>query len=221
MTVLTEGRHPGEAIINEGPGNYSREAITVAESQTILAGGLVARKAMDDAVTVTQAFAGTGDGALTLADPAISTKAKDGVYTVVCVTAALNSGTFRVEDPNGKFLGNATVAAAFDKEIKFTIADGDTDFVIGDTFSITVAMDDSSFEYVAYNPAGTAGSEVPVGMAIYPATTGANESAEISAIVRHATLNGNCIAWPAGITTAQRVDALQALEDGRGIVVRY
>lgn len=30
MTVLTEGRHPGEFIINEAPGTYCREAIVIA-----------------------------------------------------------------------------------------------------------------------------------------------------------------------------------------------
>lgn len=30
MTVLTEGRHPGEFIVNEAPGTYCREVIVIA-----------------------------------------------------------------------------------------------------------------------------------------------------------------------------------------------
>jgi hypothetical protein len=34
-----------------------------------------------------------------------------------------------------------TVAVAFNKEIKFTIADGATDFVVGDSFKVRVGIE--------------------------------------------------------------------------------
>lgn len=219
-TVLTEGRWPGEAILSEGPRFISRDALTIAASQTIVANGLLAKKAVSAGVTVAQSFAGTGNGVLTFADPAVSSKVKDGVYTATCVTAAADGGTFRVEDPAGVTIGNATVGTAFNKEIKFTIADGATDFVVGDTFSITVAADASDFIWVAYDPTATDGAEVPGAYSLYPVKTGAGETVKTTGIVRLAELNGNCIAWPSGITATQKADAIQALASQQ-IIVRY
>lgn len=221
MTVLTEGRYPGEAIISEGAHNYSRDNLKVAASQTVEPNSLVAAKVVSAGITVSaEASAGNaGNGAITMASPAVSSKVKDGVYRAVCTVAAANGGTFRVEDPSGVQIGNATVGTAFNKEVKFTIADGATDFAVGDAFDITVHADESSFEYVAFDPSGTDGAEIPVAYAIYGATTGAGETAEIAGITRHAQLNGKCIAWPEGITSAEKVDAVQSLAE-RSIVVR-
>jgi hypothetical protein len=219
MTVLTEGRYPGEAIMTEGADQYSRDNLKVAASQTIVANSLLARKAVASGVTVTVSDPAAGRGALTMADPAVSSKVKDGVYKAVCTGVASNSGTFRVEDPNGVHIGNATVGTPFNKEIKFTIADGGTDFALGDEFLITVAADDADFEYVAYDPTATDGAETPVAYSIYPVTTGVGVTKKTAGITRHAQLNGNCIAWPAGITSAQKVDAVQALA-AVGIIVR-
>lgn len=218
-TVLTEGRRPGEAIMSEANFHRSRSNVVVAAEQTIEANGLLAKKAVAADVVVSQSYAGTGNGVLTLADPAVSSKVKDGAYTAVCVTAAANGGTFRVEDPSGKLVGNATVGQAFDKEIKFTIADGATDFVVGDTFTITVAADAEDYQHVAYDPAGTDGSEVPVAYSIYAVETGAGETKQTAVIDNDAELNGHCIAWPEGITAAQKADAEQALR-AAGIKVR-
>lgn len=120
MTILYEGRHPGEAIMTEAKGQISREAITVAESQTIEANSLVS--------------------------------------------------------------------------------------VVGDN-------------YVAFTPGAATGAETPVGMAIYAVTTGAGETAKVTAIVRHAELNEHCIAWPDGATPENKADAKAALE-ARDILLR-
>ena len=219
MTVLTEGRWPGEAIISEGNRLISRDNLTIAPSQTIEASSLLAKKAVTG-VVVAQNYSGAGNGVLTLADPAFNSKVKDGTYKVTCVTAAANGGTFRVEDPKGVTIGNAIVGTAFNKEIKFTIADGATDFSVGDTFDINVAADAVDYQYVAYDPAATDGAEIPAAYSIYKAETGVGETVETAGIVRLAELNGNCIAWPPSITQTQRADAVQALAD-RNIIVRY
>lgn len=209
--VLTEGRHPGEAIMSEAEFNRSRSNVVVAAEQTIEANSLLAKKAVAAGIVVTQTFTGTGNGVLTLANPAVSSKVKDGVYTVSCVTAAADGGSFRVEDPNGKHIGNAAVGVAFDKEIKFTIADGSTDFTVGAVFLLTVAADDIDYQHVAYDPDGTDGSEIPVAYSIYAVATGAGETKKTAVIDSSAVLNGNCIAWPTGISSAKRADAEQAL----------
>lgn len=220
MTEFTEGRHPGEAIFSEGPGAISRDNVTVAEGQTIQANGLISKIAVADGVTVTTSFAGTGNGTITMAEPAVNTKVKDGVYRAVCIEAAADGGTFEVSGPNGKSIGPASVGVAFNKEIKFTINDGATDFVAGDTFDILVATNAESFNWVAYNPEGSDGSEIPGGMSIYSVTTSEGETVKASALTRLCELNGHCIAWPKDITDAQKTDAEQALADG-SVIVRY
>lgn len=221
MVVLTEGARVGAAIMSEANLHRSRENCPVGAETTILVNGLMGRKAVPADVTVTQAFAGTGNGVMTPASPAVSSKVKDGTYKIIFTAAASDAGSFKVEDPTGKEIGIGSVGVAFNKEIKFTIADGATDFVVGDTFDFIVAADSpGDFVYVAYDPAGTDGSEVPVGYSIYGAVTGEEETTETAGLVRECELNGNCIAWPEGITAAQKADALQALE-ARQIIVRF
>jgi hypothetical protein len=220
MVVLTEGARVGEAIMSEGNFHISRENGVVALSQTILRNGLVGRVAVPAAVDVTQSYTGTGNGVLTPANPAVSSKVQDGAYKIRITVAAANAGTFQVERPDGTEIGTGTVGVAFNKEIKFTIADGATDFVVGDEFQFVVAANPEDFQIVAYNPAGSDGSEVPYGYSPYGAVTDGVKTAKIVNLVRECELNGNCIAWPAGITAAQKADAIQALAV-QHIIVRY
>lgn len=221
MNTLTEARHAGEFIISEGPGRISRDAVTIGSSQTIAPGALLAKlaTAADVVATVAAAAGNTGNGVLTMANPAVSPKVKDGVYTVVCVTAVADGGAFRVEDPNGKAIGNAIVGSAFDREVKFTISDGAADFIVGDTFTITIAADAEDFTWVAHDPTAVNGSETPSAVAIDGAVTGPGQTARVAAITRSAEVNGKVISWAAGITDAQKADAVQALA-GTGIIVR-
>lgn len=220
MTVLTENARPGEAIMSEGERSISRENVVIAQSQTIAANALVAKIAVPAGVTIAQSFAGTGNGVLTLANPNSSTKIKDGNYSVVFIEPTTNLGTFEVLDPAGKLVGTGVVGTAFNKEIKFTIADGGTDFVAGDTFTLAVTTEDVDFQWANFDPTATDGSEVPAAYSIYACTTGSGETKKTAVLTRMCELNGNCIAWPSGITDAQRVDAIQAL-DTRNIIVRY
>ena len=221
MTVFTEGRHAAEFLLSEGEKNFSRDNISIAESQTIVPGSVLGKRAVvADVVATSAADAGNtgGSGALTLANPAVSAKAKDGVYQVICTEPNTNGGTFEVFDPAGKSIGKATVGSAFNKEIKFTIADA-TDFVAGDRFTVTVAADAVDFEYGAHDPAASDGLEVAAALALYPATTGVGEKVKISAITRHAEVNGNALTWKAAIAAGDKADGVQALAD-RGIIIR-
>lgn len=48
--------------------------------------------------------------------------------------------TFRVTAPDGDVIGEVAAGGTFSNQIKFAVADGTTDFVIGDGFDITVAV---------------------------------------------------------------------------------
>ncbi|MFN3624620.1 MAG: phage tail sheath subtilisin-like domain-containing protein [Hyphomicrobium sp.] len=81
-----------------------------------------------------------GNGAMTLDATPYGAGIVAGDYRVECVTAAANGGTFNVIDPSGNVVGQATVGVAYAGPIKFTIADGATDFAVGDGFTVSVAI---------------------------------------------------------------------------------
>ena len=149
----------------------------------------------------------------------VAAGAKNGVYRVVNELVATNSGEFVVYDPDGIEIGRVAVAATFSNQIKFVIADGATDFAIGDAFSITVGIEETDYQIVAYNPAGTDGSQRAAGILWEGVTTdGTNLGAGV-VITRAAEVRGVDLVWPATITAIQRADALRQL--GKlGIIAR-
>jgi hypothetical protein len=61
------------------------------------------------------------------------------IWTIEVTEASHAGGTFTVTAPDGSALPDATVGAAYSNEqINFTINDGDPDFAVGDTFTISV-----------------------------------------------------------------------------------
>lgn len=85
------------------------------------------------------AFSGnTGDGAM--GSVTTSAGAKVGAYKLVIIEPGSNAGKFTLTDPDGLVVGTGTVGSAFSAGgLAFTLADGATDFVSGDGFTITVA----------------------------------------------------------------------------------
>lgn len=102
-----------------------------------------------EAASAAKAGGNTGTGTLTLdATTPVLPGAKPGVYTVRAIAAASNSGTFRVEDPDGNVIGDVAVGATFSDDVKFVIADGGTDFIVGDGFDITVTAQEGRGRFV-------------------------------------------------------------------------
>jgi hypothetical protein len=222
MSIKIEGGHSAAAILSEDASGLSRDNVTIAASQSILPCELLARQSVSDGGTlnVVTPDETTGDGILTLESPATNSKAKDGRYTVLFTEAVANGGKFQVEGPDGKTIGEGVVGTIFNKEIKFTIADGATDFAEGDVIHIDVDFDEvSGEEYVAWDPNATDGTEKPVAMSIYMVTTGVGETQPVAAITRLSQLNKHCIAWPDGVTEAQKSAAADALAQSH-IVLR-
>jgi len=95
----------------------------------------------------------TGNGSI--GDVAVAAGAMVGDYTLECIEPATDEGRFRVEDPNGDYVGTAIVGSEFDAGgLTFTIADGDTDFVVGDSFTITVPGTGEGGEWEVETPSG-------------------------------------------------------------------
>lgn len=184
----------------------------------ILTGGVV--------TALAAAVAGnTGNGTLTLANPAFAAGAAVGVYTVTCTTGGADGASkFRVEDPAGVVVGTATGGAAFNKALKFTIAGGGTAFVEGDAFTVTLSRaagaDDG--KVVAWSPTATDGSGVIWGFSLRPveAADGVDNTTDGLAIRRLGVLRNGAIKWPEGITDAQKATAIADLNERLTLLVR-
>jgi hypothetical protein len=98
----------------------------------VIAGGTFAAAATSEAL-------GTNTGNGTMGAVTVSAGAKQGVYTLTIIEPGANVGTFIVTDPDGDQIGDGVVGSAFSAGgLAFTLADGSTDFVAGDSFAITV-----------------------------------------------------------------------------------
>lgn len=223
MTIKTEARAPLAGLLSEASGQRSRASLLVAASMTILSMQVMGKVGVNEgAVTVgNPAFTGTGNGVLTKATPAYGAGVQEGTYNVVLVEAGADAGKFQVIRPDGTIDGMATVAVAYDGQVKFTIADGSTDFAAAAKFTLAVtiaaATDESQFKKL--DLAATDGAEHAAAIALYPVTTGVSETAKIAGIVRDAEVIGDALAWPAGITADEKAAAIAELA-AIGIIVR-
>lgn len=111
-----------------------------------LAASVLGVVALGAAASAVKAGGNTGNGTFVLdgATPVLA-RAQVGIYTLRCVAAAANGGTFRLEDPEGRVLGDFAIAggaggtAVVSEHIKGTLTDGATDFIVGDGFDVTVS----------------------------------------------------------------------------------
>ncbi len=217
MTTLTEPAHAGEFILHEANGCRSREAITVASGQTLVAGAVVGKLVIDTTDITKAADAGnTGDGAMTLADPAFAAGVKPGVYRVTCIEPGTDVGTFEVVDPDGIGIGIATVGVAFEGVVKFTIADGATDFIAGDFFTITVGA--GAGTYAEYDPTAGDGTQTAVGV-LFDAVDASAAAAAGVLVARDAEVTAAELTWFSGATDNQIATGTAELAR-QGIIAR-
>ena len=220
--VQTEARHAGGFMVSESEGRRSRDKFVVALSQTLVAGQVVGKIAVASLVTSSVAAdaGNTGNGVFTIdATNPVAAGAKNGVYRIINELVSANSGVFVVFDPDGIEIGRVAVAGTFNNQIKFVIADGATDFVIGDAFSVTVGIEESDYQVVAYNPTGTDGSQRIAGVSWDNVTTDGSNLGVGVVVTRGAEVRGVDLVWPGGITAAQLADAIRQLEK-IGVIVR-
>ena len=206
MTELTEGQHKAEFLVTEANGSLSREAITVLSGQNLQPGHVLGKVAVGTA-TGAAVSGNTGNG--TIGTVSAGATAKAGVYTAICIEPGSNLGTFSVEDPDGVTIGTAVVGTPFAGAVNFTIADGATDFVAGDRFTITVAA--GSGKYKEYNPANTDGSQTAVAILLDAVdATAADKDGVV--VARHAEVNAAELIWFSGADANQKAAALAQLK---------
>lgn len=219
MAIQNEGVHAGEGILSEANGLRSRDEITVlagAGADRALTPMMVLGAATKGAATPAAVAGNTGTG--TIGAVTIGAATKPGVYRATCIAAAVNAGRFTIEDPDGIELGVADVGVAFaGGGLGFTIADGATDFVVGDAFTITVAA--GSGKYVQLDLAGTDGTEDAAGILLAAVTAPNGVDAQGVAVVRDAVVRASALVWPAGASQSQK-DAATTQLAAQGIITR-
>lgn len=133
---------------------------------TVVEGTILARKAVDDTVTPTADAGNTGEGTVTLATVFGAIIPMVGDYNLEVTEAVVNGGVFKLENPNGVLssfgliltvgAGAATIFTL--SGLQFTVTDGDTDFVVGDKFSLAVT---GNGKLVPYAVDGIGGAQIP------------------------------------------------------------
>jgi hypothetical protein len=214
MALLTEGQHAGEFIVSEANGSRSREKVTVLSGQNLKAGHVVGKVTKGSATAQADA-ANTGNGAMGAIT--VGQDSKPGAYKLTIVEPAANAGAFIVEDPDGVNIGRGTVGVAFNAGgLAFTLADGGTDFVAGDQFTITVAA--GSGKVVEHDPAGTDGREVAAGILFDNVDASAADKSGV-AIVRDAEVNDSELVYKTGMSAGDKTKARDDLK-ALGIITR-
>lgn len=195
---------------------YCRSTVTVTVETGMDVGAVVVRSLTSP--TATPVTTGTGNGSIgtiTVADTAAT-----GVYTLKIIEAAANAGNFVVLNPEGVSVGNGTVAVAFSGGgLSFTLADGSTDFVVGDSIAITVAGT-VKYKWVEAADVATLGDDVRV---VIDAHTNIKTAADHSlTVLGSETLFSPAIVNKAGLKfkdslSAGQINTVVAKLNARGI----
>lgn len=191
--------------------DYANEAVTIASGQDLEVGAVIGQ-----ILTATETHAGnTGNGVL--GSVTFGSKATPGLYTLTCTATASNAGTFKLTTPAGETVPQLlTVAVTYTSDhLNVTLADGATDFIVGDKFLITVA----GGNFKALDQTATDGTQTAYGilLANIDATSAAIKSA---AVVRgEVIINTDGLKWNNTITTAQKNVAIAQMKRN-GLVFR-
>lgn len=149
--------------------SFCRDAITVYDAAATLRVGAVLGSFLATPTGIAAAVAGnTGNGAMGAITATAHKALKVGIYRVRITKAAANAGDFAVIDPQGDVVGTGTVAVAYSQAgLAFTLADGATDFVVGDSFTIAVS---GTTKYKLVEATATDGTEVASAVLIADST---------------------------------------------------
>ena len=139
--VATETKRLGDVLKYEFEREmgFCRKAVTAYESgaKTYTPGTVLGKTLVSGSAAAVAGAGNTGNG--TMGSITVSSHAKIGQYILRIAVASSNAGAFELLNSSGSVIGTGNVASAFvGNGLAFTLADGSTDFIVGDTFTITV-----------------------------------------------------------------------------------
>lgn len=215
MATLTESKHPGEFLISEAPGYRSREEVTVASGANLVPGTVLGKNTSSTVGSAAAATGNTGNGTVGSITAGLDTK--EGTYTLRCIEADTDAGEFEVRNPDGALIGVSTVAVAFEHpELNFTIADGSTDFAVGDEFTIAVSGTD---QYAQLDQDAVTGIS-HFGGILYGHALAASANVDAVIIDSDAEVRGDDLTWPGDITTDEKNAVIDEMKEQHNIKVR-
>lgn len=183
---------------------------TLLSGQNRTRGALLGKVTLGAASSAAKSGGNTGTGTLTMdVTTPVLANAIPGIYTVRCIAAATNNGTFRIEDPLGRVLGDVVMAGgagAWSDQIKFALADSGTDFIVGDGFDVTIAA--GSGKYLLSLAAAVDGSQVPDAILVDDCDASAGD--KLIGVYLAGEFNSGAMTFGAGHTAASVADVLRA-----------
>lgn len=210
---MTEGLHAGECLVHELPGCMSRKEVTIKSGENLGNCRVIGKVLSATAGVVGEA--GTGNGTLTKANPAVGVGVQAGDYKVRCVEKTADSGLFVVVRPDGTIDGHAVIGTAYDGQVKFSITDGATDFDQTKVFTIPVTLGAEKWRGVDGD--STDGSLIAAGVLITEVDATDGDMPGV-AIVRDAVVNENELDW--GDLEAGEITTAKAQLAALGITVK-
>lgn len=215
MPNFNERDYIGDVVLSERPHYGSRAQGTLKGDEGDLKLGLVLGRLTKSSVAVS-VEGNTGNGVVTLADPALGPKAEAGAYVLTCITAASNAGMFQVVAPSGYRLPDLTVGVAYAGDhINLTVADGSADFIVGDQVVVNVS---GTGEFVPAKFGAVDGSGDGVAVLLQDAdTTGDDVNNVLLLDDGPAILALHGLKYHASADTAEKQSALRAGLAAKGI----
>lgn len=187
----------------------------IFEDQTILANenpvrGQVMGAILAGALTVTPSGTIVGDGTLTEEALAAGGPAKVGTWRVECIEAILNSGRFKLTDPDGVEVANDILIPAgpgnfivhIGAGLTFKITDGATDFALGDYWDIAVAAGSGYLKKT--DSTSVDGSEIP--KYVYTGDDLTNTSDVLKSVAKSGKVDGAKLVFEGSDTLATLVN---------------
>jgi len=203
VTPLTENRREGGYVVwDPSNGMLTRARGLLQSGAGICITGLVLAALLTGGAGVATAL-GTNTGNGVMGAITVAANAQLGDYKLVIIEPAANAGTFVLEDPAGHIVGHGNVAAAFSAGgLSFTLADGATDFVSGDAFTISVT---GAVKHVPYDPTSTTGAQYAAAIlwSAYRDATSADQRAVLNTRGPMKVQTAELL-WGANVTTLQQ-----------------
>jgi Bacteriophage lambda head decoration protein D len=211
--MTTEPTYAGEFILSEGPRSRSRDQVTIAVNQTLLAGTVLGATEVGALGAASVANPGN-TGNMTVGNLSATGDAKLGVWS-----ATLGNAThFGVNDPDGIVIGEGNMGAQFNGAgLSFAITAGSVAGVQDDGFEITVSQGAAVEEFAKLNPAASDGTQRAAGISFAAVTTGGS-TAQAVAITRAAEVKGGVLDW--GNANATQIAVAEQQLAALGIIVR-
>ncbi|MEO5625750.1 MAG: hypothetical protein ABIQ70_07070 [Dokdonella sp.] len=153
-SAISRGASPDEFAVDVLV-QRNRDVVTIAAGQDLGAGSILIR-----AYTTSVSSSGNaGNGTLSVGS--IGPDAIEGIYTATCIAAHPDRGIFELRTPSKGVIGEANVGTAFVSDaLRVTVADGSTDFSVGDKFAVEVIGGTySGYSFFADEEAYAAGIE--------------------------------------------------------------